>query len=81
MKRETLFEFIALKGVHSSENIAGITFESLEGLRVSRKLLALTADNALNNDTLVKHLHCRLLTQFNDEVDLELGNIKLVIQF
>jgi hypothetical protein len=81
VKHEALFEFTALKGVHSGENMAGITFESLEGLRISRKLLALTADNALNNNTLVEHLHRRLLTQFDDEVDPELSNIKPVMQF
>lgn len=60
-KCEALFEFIALKGVHSSENMAGITFGSLDWLRVLQKLLAIIADNALNNDTLIEHLHHQLL--------------------
>jgi hypothetical protein len=57
VKRKALFEFTALKGVHSGENIAGITFAALDRLRVLQKLLAITADNALNNNTLVKHLY------------------------
>jgi hypothetical protein len=81
VKRKALFEFTALKGVHFSKNIARITFKSLERLWVLRKLLTLTADNALNNNTLVEHLHRWLLTQFNDKVDLELSNIKLVMWF
>jgi hypothetical protein len=81
VKREALFEFTALKGVHFGENIARITFKSLEQLRVLQKLLALTADNASNNDTLVEHLHCQLLTQFDDKVDLELSNIKPIMRF
>jgi hypothetical protein len=80
-KREALFEFTALKGVHSGENMAGITFGSIDQLGVLQKLLAITADNALNNDTLVEHLHHQLLTQFNDEVDLEIGNVRPIMQF
>lgn len=53
VKREALFKFAALKGVYSGENMAGVTFESLDRLRVLQKLLAITADNASNNDTLV----------------------------
>jgi len=81
MKREALFKFIALKGVHSSENIAGITFGSLNHLGVLEKLLAITADNALNNNTLVKHLHRQLLTLFDNEVDFEFGNIQPIMRF
>jgi hypothetical protein len=46
VKREALFEFTALKGVHSGENMAGITFGSLDQLGVLQKLLNITADNA-----------------------------------
>jgi hypothetical protein len=81
VKRKALFEFTALKGVHSSENIARITFKSLEQLRVLQKLLALTTDNASNNDTLVEHLHRQLLTQFDDKVDPKLSNIKPIMRF
>jgi len=80
MKREALFEFTALKGVHSGENMAGITFRSLNQLGVLEKLLAITADNASNN-TLVEHLHRQLLTLFDDEVDLEFGNIQPIMRF
>jgi hypothetical protein len=81
VKRKALFKFTALKRVHSSKNMAGIIFGSLDQLRVLEKLLAIIADNALNNDTFVKHLHCQLLTLFNNEVDLEFGNIQPIMQF
>jgi len=57
VKREAFLEFQALKRVHSGENIAGITFKTLDELGVLQKLLAITAENALNSDTLVEHLH------------------------
>ena len=46
-----------------------------------RKLLAITADNAPNNDTLVEHLHCQLLRQFDDEVDPDFSNLRPIMQF
>jgi hypothetical protein len=61
--------------------MAGITFETLDRLDFLQKLLAITADNASNNDTLVEHLHHRLLEQFDDEVDLEYGNARPIMQF
>ena len=81
VKKEALFEFQALKGVHSGENIAGITLGTLDRLDVLQKLLAITADNASNNDTLVEHLHHQLLQQFDDEVDLEYGNARPIMRF
>jgi len=81
VKKEALFEFYALKGMHSGENMARITFQMLKELGVLHKFLALTADNATNNNTLVEHLHCQLLTLFNDEVDLELGNTRTIMRF
>jgi len=53
----------------------GSHFGSLDRLRVLQKLHAITADNASNNDTLVKHLHCQLLKQFDDKVDPDFGNV------
>ena len=53
----------------------------LKELEALYKLLALTADNATNNDTLVEHLHCQLLTLFDNEVDLEMGNTQTVMRF
>jgi hypothetical protein len=81
VKRVILFEFQALKGVHSGENMAGITFGTLDRLDVLQKLLAITADNTLNNNTLVEHLHYQLLEQFDDEVDLEYSNARLIMWF
>jgi hypothetical protein len=57
VKCKALFKFIILKRVHFSKNIAGITFKSLDQLRVLQKLLTIIIDNALNNEILVKHLY------------------------
>jgi hypothetical protein len=46
-----------------------------------QKLLAITADNASNNDTLVKHLYHQLLILFDNEADLEIGNVQPIMQF
>jgi hypothetical protein len=55
--------------------MARVTFEMLDDLGILQKLLAITADNALNNNTLVEHLHHQLLKQFDNKVDLEFGNV------
>jgi hypothetical protein len=81
VKKEAPFEFQALQGVHSSENMAGITLGTLNRLDILQKLLAITADNASNNDTLVEHLHHQLLQQFDDEVDLEYSNARPIMRF
>jgi hypothetical protein len=70
-----------LKGIHSSENMAGITFKTLNKFGILRKLFAITADNAPNNGTLVEHLHRQLLKQFDNKVDLDFGNSQLIMQF
>src|SRR5271170_4359957 len=46
--------------------MAAVTYQALKDLNVLCKLLAITADNASNNDTLVEHLHCQLLQQFDE---------------
>jgi hypothetical protein len=71
MKKEALFEFDALYSVYSGENIAYVVFCMLKDLQVGHKLLAIYADNALNNNTIVDHLHQQLITdtESNDKVD------------
>jgi hypothetical protein len=81
VKRETLFEFCRLKGIHSGENIAAVTWEMLRDLTIKHKLLAITGDNASNNDTLVEHLHRMLLEEFDDTIDQDLGNLKPIMRF
>ena len=81
IKQEALFEFCALHGVHSGENMAAVTFSLLEDLVIELKLLAITSDNAPNNDTLVEHLHQKLLKQFDNKVDPNFGNTRPIMRF
>ena len=61
--------------------MAAVTFSMLEDLVIEPKLLAITCDNAPNNDTLVEHLHQKLLKQFDDEVDPDFSNTQPIMRF
>jgi hypothetical protein len=67
--------------VHFSENIAEVVYKMLQDLNLKHKLLAVTSDSASNNNTLVEHLHKRLLDEFDNEHNNELSNLKLLMRF
>jgi hypothetical protein len=67
--------------VYSSENIVEVVYEMLQDLNLKHKLLAVTSNSASNNSTLVEHLHKRLLDEFDNEHDNELGNLKPLMRF
>lgn len=48
--QERVLEFTEIHGVHSGENMAEIIQTLLAELRIEHKLLAITADNATNNE-------------------------------
>jgi hypothetical protein len=50
-------DFTQIDGKHSGENLAILVFKALKKHNVLQKLLTVTADNADNNDTCVRHLH------------------------
>jgi hypothetical protein len=58
-------EFLQINGSHSGENLAVIVFNALKKFKVLNKLLMITADNANNNDTIVKALYRKMLTLYN----------------
>ena len=76
---------IFIIGIHSGENLASIVSELLRELGLRQKLLAITADNASNNGTLVDHLHKELLCEFDDYLDPDLeisgGSPKPLMRF
>jgi hypothetical protein len=78
---QALLKYQRLRGVHSGENIAEVIYEMLHSLNLKQKLLAITGDSASNNNTMVEHLHTRLLDEFDNEHDNKLGNLKLLIRF
>ena len=53
----------------------------LQDLNLKHKLLAVTSDSAGNNGTLVEHLHKRLLKEFDNKHNNELGNLKPLMRF
>ncbi|CAE6378200.1 unnamed protein product [Rhizoctonia solani] len=62
--KETLLDFVELKGAHSGENMAHAVTNTVAELGISDKILALVSDNATNNDTLIRHLSSNLQGTF-----------------
>ena len=58
-----------------------VVYKALQDLNLKHKLLAVTSDSASNNGTLVEHLYERLLDEFDDELDEDISNLKLLMQF
>jgi hypothetical protein len=63
-------DFVEIQGAHSGEKLADIVYNTLKTLNIRQKLIAITADNASNNDTLCRHLFNRLSRHF-DSYDSE----------
>jgi hypothetical protein len=61
--------------------MAEVVYKALQDLNLKHKLLAVTSNSASNNRTLVKHLYERLLDEFDDELDEDIGNLKPLMQF
>jgi hypothetical protein len=69
------------KGIYSGENLAAATFSLLTELQIKEKLLALTGDNAANNETLISYLYQALFIEYDNKVDKAFGNFKLLMRF
>lgn len=54
--REILLSFEPLHGKHSGVNLGQVLFECLQEHRIIDRVLAITTDNASNNDTLVSNM-------------------------
>src|SRR5277367_903931 len=61
--------------------MAEVVYKALQDHNLKHKLLAVTGDSASNNGTLVEHLYERLLDEFDDELDEDIGNLKPLMQF
>jgi hypothetical protein len=72
--REVMLAFRVLTGRHSGKTLAEITTSILRQYKIQHQLLAVTADNAANNDTLRKELALKLQ---NDGIqwDSETGSV------
>jgi hypothetical protein len=56
----SLLTFTALEGQHSEERLAKALFDALVDFQICNKLLAITSDNASNNNTMMVHLQTLL---------------------
>lgn len=64
--REHVLEFREIQGVHSGENMAEVLQTTLAELKIEHKLLAITADNAANNESLLSELYLNLAEKFGN---------------
>ncbi|KAI9569188.1 hypothetical protein HD554DRAFT_2020906 [Boletus coccyginus] len=61
---ELLIDFCELVGEHSGENLAHVIYNTLNIYGLKDHVIAINADNALNNDTMVEHLVTLLRQDF-----------------
>ncbi|CAB5363724.1 unnamed protein product [Rhizophagus irregularis] len=52
--KDILVDFVDLSGPHSGENLANVFTKCLQDKKILTKILAITTDNAANNDTFFK---------------------------
>ena len=62
-------DFIEIKGSHSGENLAYYVYKRYKKLGILHKIISLTGDNALNNDTAVRHLYKKLSYMYDDHLE------------
>ncbi|KAF8705378.1 protein dimerization, partial [Rhizoctonia solani] len=58
--KETLLDFVELKGAHDGQNMANAVATAVTELGITNKILALVSDNASNNGTLIQYLSSSL---------------------
>jgi hypothetical protein len=74
--RETLIAFKVLHGSHTGELLAKIIHETLQSYNITDRFLAVTCDNAGNNDTMRFEL-AGLLSRYNNiSWDHQVGGIR-----
>lgn len=65
--QEQVLEFAEIYRAYTGENIADLLQRTLEELRIERKILVITADNASNNKALVLELYLNLSEKFQSD--------------
>ncbi|CAG8833087.1 37774_t:CDS:2, partial [Gigaspora margarita] len=69
--QEVIIDFGLMSGKHDGTNIANGFFKVLENCDITSKILAITLDNAANNNILVQELETKLRDVSNIEWDSE----------
>jgi len=62
-------DFIEIEGSYSGENLAYYVYRRYKKLGILHKILTLTGDNALNNDTTVRYLYKKLAYIYDDYLE------------
>lgn len=55
--REILLGFEPLHGTHSSANLSTVLFDLFQQYKITERVLTITTDNTLNNQTLMSSIH------------------------
>ncbi|KAF7720346.1 hypothetical protein EC973_000579, partial [Apophysomyces ossiformis] len=50
---DVLLDFIPMVGAHTGENLVKVFMDLMHDLNIATKILAITTDNATNNDTMM----------------------------
>ncbi len=62
--KEAVLEFVEIEGAKSRENISEIVLELLHELNIKCKLLLITSNSTLNNETLIDKVDISLQERF-----------------
>jgi hypothetical protein len=63
------FDFIEIKGSHSSQNLAHLVFKRAKKLGILYKIIIITRDNASNNDTCACYLYKMMSCIYDNHLD------------
>jgi hypothetical protein len=68
-KCRACIEFVKIHRAYIGENLSYIVFNTLKRIKILKKLIAITGDNATNNDTLSRHLYKKMSCIYNEHLD------------
>ncbi|KAH8751562.1 hypothetical protein BGZ57DRAFT_774823, partial [Hyaloscypha finlandica] len=66
---KALLDFINILGSYSGDNLTEVIFRIGKRYGILHKILIITRDNALNNDTLCYYLYSRLLYKYDSYIE------------
>jgi hypothetical protein len=73
-------EFVKIEGSHLGENLAKVIERALKKHGLLQKLLSITIDNVLNNNTLYRYLYNSIARKYDDHLD-EFPSYKGIMRF
>ncbi len=76
----TLLDFVEVKGSHTGENLAHYLVNVVNDFGISDKIIAITTDNASNNDTLMRSLS-EILAKKDIIFQIEWSHVRFAFDF